>query len=183
MTANAPGLGVPRRGPNVTAGMYLAGPEVFLPNSAEIGAAKKAICKDHGFVGRYPGDLPGEANPELIFRALVEMMEGSELVVANMTPFRGVSIDAGTAMEIGFMYARGRPVFGYTNVTEDYAARVHPDGMDVELFGLSDNLMCVAPSLELGAPVVRRRTRESERFTDMRGFEECVRQAAARLLG
>ena len=75
------------------------------------------------------------------------MMEQSDLVIANMTPFRGGSIDPGTAVEIGFMYARGRPVFGYTNVAGDYAARVAPngalvdaEGMSIEQFGLLDRL-------------------------------------------
>ncbi len=28
-------------------GVYLAGPEVFLPNAREIGARKRAICERH----------------------------------------------------------------------------------------------------------------------------------------
>lgn len=161
---------------------YLAGPEVFLAHSAKIGAEKKDICKKHGLTGRYPGDLPPDDDPLRLFRALVEMMNESKLVIANMTPFRGTSIDAGTAMEIGYMYSKGCPVFGYTNTTEGLAARVPPDGMLIEPFGLSDNLMCVAPTLELGAHIVLHRTVESERFTDLGGFEECVRLVASRLL-
>ena len=162
--------------------VYLAGPEVFLANSAAIGAQKKDICEKHGLTGRYPGDLPQDDDPVRLFRALVAMMDESELVIANMTPFRGISIDAGTAMEIGYMYARDRPVFGYTNTTESLAARVAPDGMLIEPFGLTDNLMCVAPTLEVGAHVVSHRAVESERFTDLRSFEDCVRLAVSRLI-
>ena len=171
---------------------YLAGPEVFLSDAAEIGAAKKEICRQHGLEGLFPGDVPESdldlEHGRLLFRDLVAMMEQSDLVIANMTPFRGGSIDPGTAVEIGFMYARGRPVFGYTNVAGDYAARVAPngalvdaEGMSIEQFGLIDNLMCVAPALESGAVIVQEGVPEGERFRDLRGFEQCVRQAAARL--
>jgi nucleoside 2-deoxyribosyltransferase len=34
----------------------------------------------------------------------------------NCSPFRGVSLDAGTAYEIGYACALGKPVFGYSNV-------------------------------------------------------------------
>ena len=164
---------------------YLAGPEVFLPDGAEIGAAKQEICRRHGLEGLFPGDIPeSDVHAEggrLLFRRLVEMMDRSDLIIANMTPFRGVSIDPGTAVEIGYMYAKGRPVFGYTNEADLYAARVTPDGATVEPFGLTDNLMCVAPALESGALVVRDDVPESERLRDLRGFEDCVRQAVARL--
>ena len=35
---------------------YLAGPDVFFPNPVEIGAAKKAICAEHGLEGVFPLD-------------------------------------------------------------------------------------------------------------------------------
>ena len=36
--------------------IYLAGPEVFLPNATEIGEQKKRICEERGCVGVYPLD-------------------------------------------------------------------------------------------------------------------------------
>ena len=51
-------------------------------------------------------------------------MDGVDLVIANMTPFRGPSMDVGTAVELGYSFARGLPVFGYTNIVDDYEARV-----------------------------------------------------------
>lgn len=162
---------------------YLAGPEVFLSNADEIAKAKKSICRQYGLDGVFPVDNTDPALHELpvdghaIFRHCVEMMERSDLVIANMTPFRGPSMDIGTAVEVGFMYARGRPVFGYTNVTGDYGSRVQPDGMDIEAFGFFDNLMCEGPVFESGATVVRTDVAEHDLFTDLRGFEACVRQA------
>ena len=166
--------------------MYLAGPEVFLPNVAEIASAKKEVCRRYGLKGLFPTD-DGEAGPtaldgRAIFNGCVAMMERADLVIANMTPFRGPSMDVGTAVEIGFMHARGRPVFGYTNVATDYAARVTPDDMMIEAFGLFDNLMCEGPVVASGGVVVRTDVPEAERFTDLHGFEECVAQAARLLL-
>ena len=36
--------------------IYLAGPDVFLPDAVEIGRRKSAICARHGLSGLYPLD-------------------------------------------------------------------------------------------------------------------------------
>ena len=36
--------------------IYLAGPDVFLPDAVEIGRRKAAICARHGLTGLYPLD-------------------------------------------------------------------------------------------------------------------------------
>ena len=36
--------------------IYLAGPDVFLPDAVEIGRRKAAICARHGLSGLYPLD-------------------------------------------------------------------------------------------------------------------------------
>ena len=36
--------------------IYLAGPDVFLPNAIEVGKKKKAICEEFGFEGLFPAD-------------------------------------------------------------------------------------------------------------------------------
>jgi nucleoside 2-deoxyribosyltransferase len=170
--------------------IYLGGPEVFLPDGIAIGAEKKAICARYGFEGCFPLDV--EPDPErisrvgaagAIFAVCVELMAGCELMIANMTPFRSVSMDVGTAVEVGFMYASGKRVFGYSNRAADYRARVeHALGSldsEVESFGLADNLMCVVPVEMSGGTVVRREVEEDRLFTDLSGFELCVGQAAA----
>src|SRR4051794_40570148 len=160
--------------------IYLAGPEVFLPNAHAIGEAKKAVCTKHGFVGRFPLDAGTDPTTDghVIFRHCIEMMQDCDLVVANMTPFRGPSMDVGTAVEIGFIFALGRPVFGYTNVVGDYSTRVIADGWQVEDFGFADNLMCEGPVFESGGSIVRTGVADAERLTDLRGFEACVVAAA-----
>lgn len=138
---------------------YLAGPEVFSPNARDIGEAKISICRERGIDAQF---LLIEINDEhsltpadrghAIFAACVEMMDECDLVIANMTPFRGVSMDVGTAIEMGYMYGRGRPVLGYTNVEADYDARVGRDTLQVESFGFADNLMCEGLCGSQGGP-------------------------------
>ncbi|MGH9887005.1 MAG: nucleoside 2-deoxyribosyltransferase, partial [bacterium] len=128
--------------------VYLAGPDVFLPDAVAQGERKKAICRAHGLDGRYPLDvaaLPPELEPRAqaraLFDAMIRLMDECDAGIANLTPFRGPSMDVGTAVEIGFLHARGKRVFGYTNDPRDYARRVSADGLLIEAFGLCDNLM------------------------------------------
>jgi nucleoside 2-deoxyribosyltransferase len=169
--------------------VYLAGPDVFLADTVQVGTAKKELCARFGMVGVYPGDgayerLAGLAPPDaglVAFDICVELMDTCDLALANMTPFRGPSMDVGTAVEIGYMYAQGKPVYGYSNTAGVYADRVAPDGLFIEPFDLCDILM--APG------VVARSTGEMP--TQVAGlddqasidapaaFAECVRVVAA----
>lgn len=163
--------------------IYLAGPDVFLPDARTIGERKKAICRQYGFDGAFPLDdtiLPEGTMTEVghaIFDHCVAMMDRCDLAVANMTPWRGVSMDVGTAVEVGYLYARGRPVFGYTNVAMDLSERVAADGYEIEAFGFHDNLMCEGPVWRSGGEIVRTTVKPGEEFTDVRAFEACVKQA------
>jgi nucleoside 2-deoxyribosyltransferase len=171
--------------------VYLAGPDVFFPGAVEIGEAKKRICARYGLEGVYPLDATFEALKDLdspadmghaTFDLMVALMDSCDLVIANLTPFRGPSMDVGTAVEIGYMHGCGKPVFGYTNVSKDYAERVEPDGFFVEPFGLTDNVMVEGPVYRTGAVVVRTDVSPDEIYTSLDGFTECVRQATEILL-
>ena len=102
---------------------YLAGPDVFLPAAREHARRKVEVCARHGVVGRAPLDedagsldaVPVEATWDKIFRQNLAMMEASDVIIANLTPFRGASADAGTLVELGWFFGRGRPAFGYSN--------------------------------------------------------------------
>jgi nucleoside 2-deoxyribosyltransferase len=162
--------------------VYLAGPEVFLADAVAIGVRKKAICAAHGFEGVYPFDepLPTGMPTEVghrIFDSCVAMMNRCDLVIANMTPWRGISMDVGTAVEVGYMHAQGRPVFGYTNIAADYVDRCRDDGCDIEAFGFHDNLMCEGPVWHSGGSVVRGNVAPGDEFADLAAFEACVAQA------
>jgi len=168
--------------------VYLAGPDVFLRNAKDIGEQKKAGCTRYGFEGVFPLDQVPKAGLQpretalAIFETCIAMMNSCQLAIANLTPFRGVSMDVGTAVEIGYMCAQRKPVFGYTNVIDDYKTRVqateNEGGLEVEDFGLVDNLMCEGVIQGSGGEVVRNTVAAGSRLTDLKGFEQCVRRAA-----
>ena len=63
------------------------------------------------------------------FDICIELMDTCQLGIANTTPFRGPSMDVGTAVEMGYLYAQGKPVYGYTDAPTAYTQRVDPDGV------------------------------------------------------
>lgn len=103
--------------------VYLAGPEVFLSDAREIGARKCAICRQHSLIGVFPTDEDDAYDPALapteqglaISRAMERLIQGCDAMIVNLTPFRGPSTDVGSAYEMGFMRALGRPIFAYSN--------------------------------------------------------------------
>lgn len=161
--------------PPVRPTVYLAGPGVFLTTAREHGKALIALAEINDLVGLYP--LPTEDIPEpnlrlqpgltaaSIRQANIRMIEQCDGVLADLTPFRGVSADPGTTYEIGYAQALRKPVIGYVSsrdMLSEYKSRIGhtlshvgeadasgkrqtiliaEDGMTVEDFGLSDNLM------------------------------------------
>ena len=112
--------------------IYLAGPDVFLPDAIEIGKQKAAICARHGVRGHYPLDnavdlKAGDASLT-IFKANEAMMDASDAIIANLTPFRGPSADAGTVYELGYMAGRGKFCLAYSNDPAIYVERVRRFG-------------------------------------------------------
>jgi nucleoside 2-deoxyribosyltransferase len=171
--------------------IYLAGPEVFLPNAVQLGAAKKALCEAARFIGLFPLDSdipPGAGQDAAIYRANRRMMTAASIGIFNLTPFRGPSADIGTVFELGLMAGMGKPVFGYSNDIRPARARVpdvtqRPDGdwrdaqdMLVEDFGNADNLMIDHCLVTSGNPIVR--IDAGGRLDDLAGFEACLAIAA-----
>ena len=183
--------------------LYLAGPEVFLPQAQSVGAAKKELCAAWGHEGLFPldPDLPvatGEGVATQIYRANIAMIEKSAAIVANLTPFRGPSADAGTVFEIGYALALGKPVFAYVNVVADFRARIMDthgplivttagewaqDGMAVENFGLRDNLMIAESIAAQGLEIIAHDAAAEDLFTDLKAFEMCLRRASGLFAG
>jgi nucleoside 2-deoxyribosyltransferase len=97
---------------------YLAGPDVFLPDAVQHAARKVAICARFGFRGLPPlnQDVETAAKEvetwEVIFAKDIAMMERSDIIIANLTPFGGASADAGTLIEVGWFLGKGKPIFG-----------------------------------------------------------------------
>lgn len=129
--------------------VYLAGPDVFYPDVANRSAMLKDTCRHYGFEGVFPLDsglqlvtpMAREENGYLIYEANIKLIQSCQAILANISPFRGPSVDAGTAFEIGFGRALGLEVVAYTSDLRLYKDRVTPDGLMVEDFEMLDNLM------------------------------------------
>jgi nucleoside 2-deoxyribosyltransferase len=179
--------------------IYLAGPDVFLPDAVEIGRRKTEICARRGLSGLYPLDNAVDLSaPEAsleIFRGNQAMMDAADAVIANLTPFRGPGADAGTVYELGYMAGRGKLCLGYCNDPSIYADRVRrfgevvsrdgrlvdAQGLTVEDFGLSDNLMMVHALDLRGCALVMPPQAPADIWHDLGAFETCVCLAAERL--
>jgi len=107
-----------------------------------------------------------------------------------------VSADAGTVFEVGFGYARGKKVYGYSNICTPYIDRIRgfvggnlavgadarsyaADGLAVEDFDRFDNLMIAEALLASGSDVVVPGNGCADPLRDMEAFEECLRRIRA----
>lgn len=146
--------------------IYLAGFDVFRLDARAHGERLKALCAEHGHQGLYPLDnelpagLAGAEAAQWIYEANLGLIRQADAVVANLNNFRGLEPDSGTAFEVGFAVALGKPVWCYL---EDHrplhqqvlcteAAKGHyvdAKQLTVENFGLPRNLMlaCAARGL------------------------------------
>ena len=189
---------------------YLAGPDIFVPDAAGLAARKKAICARYGLIGVSPLD-PWQDEPAA-WAALPEwrrialrneaQIRSADLMIANLTPFRGPSADVGTVYEVAMMRTLNRPVFayattaiGFTRRSVNYASERggviagadgllrDGEGLLIEQFGLFDNLMIEAGiAASNGALIVEEAAPEC-RWTDLSVFERCVETAIRALSG
>lgn len=184
--------------------VYLAGPEVFLRNAKEIGELKKALCGNYGFEGVFSLDAEVDVKDKTprevglcISAANETLIKTCDIVIANMTPFRGPSTDVGTAYEMGFAHALGKKVFAYTNIAVPFTERTvkalnfdvnrssdgklrDANGMFIEEVDLTDNLMldgCIHASTQ---GLVVEKVDADQLFTYLDGFEKCLKQAQQR---
>jgi nucleoside 2-deoxyribosyltransferase len=176
--------------------LYLAGPDVFLSDAVEIGRIKQELCRRHGFAGLFPLDdkIPSSGPlSKAIFDGNIAMLNQADAVLANLTPFRGVSADVGTVFEVGYGYACGKKVYGYSNIRTCFIDRIREfigasltqgadgrpyaaDGLAVEDFDRFDNLMIAEALLASGFDVVTPSSSCTDPLRDMEVFEECLRR-------
>jgi len=95
--------------------IYLAGP-LFTHAELEFNRKLRDMLHEKGFAVFLPQEDAEDAkkerehqNQEYIFQLCVEGVDSSDLVVAVLD---GVDVDSGTAWEIGYAYAKGKPVIG-----------------------------------------------------------------------
>ena len=181
--------------------VYLAGPEVFLSNAKEIGEQKKTLCEKYGFEGVFPIDVEVDTKGKLpcevglcISNVNEDLIKNCQIVIANITPFRGPSADVGTVYELGYAHGLGKLVFAYSNSAELFTDRTikalggnvnrsvdgklrDTEGMFIEENDLVDNLMidgCLNANIKTlvveAAPI-------GQLFTYLGGFEKCLAAA------
>jgi nucleoside 2-deoxyribosyltransferase len=155
--------------------IYIAGPEVFLPNAGEVLEQHKSVCSMYGFIGLSPLDnvIEGVTGLDLakqIFLSNCKQIDECDIVVANCNSFRGAVIDDGTAFEIGYAKAKNKQVYGYIHkirplpqiVLETISTDPHASGFPIdrqgylvnEIFGNSINLMLEFGIKETGGELV-----------------------------
>lgn len=137
--------------------IYIAGPEVFLEDAIEVGKGLKALCQAYGYEGLFPMDneIPlqePKGMAKMIQEANKTMIHNCDIVIANLSPFRGPEPDSGTVWEVGYAQAFGKKVLGYSNDRRSLKEKTQAilnlgnsstdnEGLIIEDFGLSHNLM------------------------------------------
>ena len=179
--------------------IYIAGPDIFRPDAMNIAERQKALCARYDFVPLHPldGDPPMATSPDAamdIFLANRSRMCAADAIIANLTPFRGPSADPGTVFELGFMLALPRPAFAYSRTAKlfrqrtiaiDAGAILEPgtgrwtdgEGLEIEDFGLADNLMIDCALRVSGSPLITPYGPIDEPADELGCFERCLEQA------
>lgn len=187
--------------PSASLKLYLAGPEVFLPDARAILDAKAALTRAYGFEPICPGDLaippaPTKHQFGLNISEIDEsFMNRADGIIANLTPFRGIAADPGTVFELGYMCGAGKLVACYTNIADShfkrsadfYGGAVHvaedgrkraPDGTMLEDFEMIENLMLHGGVERRGGPVCAHAAEPDRLWTDFTAFEQCLKALA-----
>lgn len=137
--------------------VYLAGPDVFLENAQEEGDRLKKLCKQYGFDGYFPLDnvVTGLNARELsknIKEANIALIKNCDIVIANLSPFRGPEPDSGTVWEVGYAQGINKQVVAYSTDSRSLKEKTQSilnlgnadrdeNNMEIEDFGLTHNLM------------------------------------------
>lgn len=178
--------------------VYLAGPEVFLADARAQLDRKIALTRAAGLIPLAPGDLaiPPQPSKRQLGHAISaideSMMDAADAIIANLTPYHGVSADTGTCFELGYMCAQGKLAYGYTNVAADMRSRsialydgdVHVDaagrlrgrdGLMIEDVDMSDNLMMQGGIERRGGRMIVHDAAPDAIYTDTTAFEICLK--------
>ncbi len=183
--------------------VYLAGPEVFLPDARGALGRKIALTRAAGLIPVSPGDFTIPPQPtkrefgQAISKIDEDMMDSADAIIANLTPYRGISADTGTCYELGYMCAQKKLAYAYTNVVADHRQRIvdhyrgdvsldaqgrlrGADGLAVEDVDMVDNLMMQGGVERRGGVVISHDAAADALYTDTTAFEACLRLLAAR---
>ena len=162
---------------------YAAGPDVFWALNddqlapygrtapylrGEFVARQKQLFTDVGLDVRHPADdtfddIATLAGARAIRRACEAHIRNADVVVANLSDYRGYEPDSGTVMELGYAYGLGMPPCAYgvhpNNQQQRMAAagntlpdnpNLDPEGRFFETFPLPGNVMWAEACLSEG---------------------------------
>lgn len=147
---------------------YLAGTEIFYPDTDETRERYHKLCEKYGIIGYYPPDVPPRdefidhipADDSLhemeltFFTHDLNQIKRSDIIIANLNDYRGNEPDSGTAVECGIAWGMGHRCFafiddarcmkerfkGVTKIRED-GRLADKNGAHIEDFDLPLNLM------------------------------------------
>lgn len=125
--------------------IYHAGPQVFEKDAIEIFEYRSTYVKNISpeLELIVPFDLSLIEHEE-IKKKNVDMIKESHIIVADISPFLGYTMDPGTAYEIGYAEALDKEVYLYSNNQNSLIQRIPDDWIhnkNYENFDLAENLM------------------------------------------
>ena len=148
--------------------VYIAGPDVFRLDWPDFCDGVEKRCASLGILPIFPihprvnldqfgvNGITTKGSIEdamVVFKHCYESIKSADVVVANISPFRGDEPDSGTVFEMGLAHALGKPIIGYSsdmrtpvdrlirNSTLTPRGAILYNGLIVEDFGLPANLM------------------------------------------
>lgn len=106
---------------------YLAGTEIFYPDSQQTGERYHKLCEKYGIIGFYPADNPPEDEfedyvrkddsvPEMEKQCFIHDLNHilrTDIIIANLNDYRGNEPDSGTAVECGIAWGRCHRCFAF----------------------------------------------------------------------
>jgi nucleoside 2-deoxyribosyltransferase len=173
--------------------VFLSGPDQWAPGAGDLMARKRHMVEAAGLEpldgrGRFAIETDNaEVAAREIYADALGRLRQADAVIANLTPWRGVGCEPGTAFETGFAAALGKPVFAYMNVLTEEEAELRErvdllfgaqltdegawrdgDGAEIEDFGLPENLMLWAEARRFFVVVT------PDPLGDLAGVELCL---------
>lgn len=133
--------------------IYLAGPDIYHPDAQQRGLDMVALCARYGHQATFPLRHPFQKGTQRqcaiwLYNTNARLITNSDLIIANLNPYRGSEPDTGTAYEIGYAIAKGIPVIGYRNAMgtmRDQYGLTDLQGDHIEDHGLPVTLMLGTP--------------------------------------
>lgn len=111
--------------------VYLAGPEVFFYDAPVVFEKAVEFARGLGLIPLSPYDaVPSshikndKSEAHKIYLGNIGLIDQCDVVVANLSSFRGSEPDSGTVFEIGYAKAKGKKVVGFIGSDTQYYEKV-----------------------------------------------------------